>query len=101
MADNTKSTSKSNRQAYNVEFDYQILQHHMRFPPDSDLYDQPGTPDPVIYSVSKRNITMERALVDRGANGGIAGSDSRVWIPYGLWHTLPWECYLKDYIHLY
>ena len=47
----------------------------MCFPPASDLLGQPGAPDPVTYSVSKRNITMERALVDRGANGGIAGGD--------------------------
>ena len=42
---------------------------------DSDLCNQPSAIDPVVYSVSKRNITMERALVDRGTNGGIAGSD--------------------------
>ena len=75
MADNKSTSKSSNRQAYNVEFDYWVFQHHMCFSPDSDLLDQPGSLDPFTYSVSKSNITSERALVDRGANGGIAGAD--------------------------
>ena len=60
---------------YNNE--YQICQHHM-------FYTEPELPSPldnaidsgpIVYSVSKRNNTIERELADRGANGEIAGSD--------------------------
>ena len=78
MSDNEKRQQQQARQAYKVEFefpdDYQICEHHMCYTEsESDLQIAPS--DPVIYSVSKRNFTNEKALIDRGANGGIAGSD--------------------------
>ena len=65
MSDNDKRQQQQSRQAYKVEFEspdqYQICEHHMCYTEsESDL--QVDHFEPVIYSVSKRNITNKTAL---------------------------------------
>ena len=64
----------NNREIRKASNNYQVFKHHMC------LESQPSTDTKPIastveYSVSKGRRTLERSLVDRGANGGIAGGD--------------------------
>ena len=44
---------------------------------DDDGIELPTDDEILIYSVSKREIKPEDALIDRGANGSLIGDDTR------------------------